>query len=47
MADYTTVSIPKSLMVAVDKYIDDHPELGIRNRSEAVLMAVRKLVFEK
>jgi len=46
-ARYVNVSIPDKLAKAIDKYIEDHPELDLRSRAQTVNFALRKLFTEK
>ena len=44
MVSYTTVKIPDTLLDTVEKVIRDNPELGYRNRSEFIVVAIREKV---
>ena len=43
--EYVTVSLPKPLVDSLEEYITNHPELGIRSRTEAVVIALRRMLF--
>lgn len=42
-AEYKHISIPKKLVDAIDKYIEEHPELDLRSRAQVVNFALRFL----
>ena len=42
-AIYVNISVPKGLADAIDKYIEDHPELDLRSRAQVVNFSLRKL----
>lgn len=44
MVSYTTVKIPDTLLDTVEKVIRGNPELGYRNRSEFIVVAIREKV---
>ena len=46
-ARYVNVSIPDKLAKAIDKYIEEHPEMDFRSRAQVVNFCVRKLVGGK
>jgi len=46
-AKYTNVSIPEGLADAVDKYMEDNPDLDLRSRAQVVNFALRKLFTTK
>ena len=41
--EYVNVSIPKKAGLAINKFIEDYPELDLRSRAEVVMFAIRKL----
>ncbi len=43
---YNNISIPDKLTKAIDKYIEDHPELDLRSRAQTVNFALRFLFVE-
>jgi metal-responsive CopG/Arc/MetJ family transcriptional regulator len=42
--EWVSVKIPKSLAVEYDKWIEEHAELGLKSRSDAVCLAIRELI---
>ena len=42
-AKYKHISLPDKLIEAIDKYIEDHPELDLRSRAQVVNFALRML----
>ncbi len=42
-AKYKHISIPDKLVDAIDKYIEDHPDLDFRSRAAVVNFSLRKL----
>lgn len=43
---YVNVSIPDKLGKAIDKYIQEHPNLDLRSRAQVVNFALRFLFVE-
>jgi len=46
MADYFRPSFQKQTKQEFQKFIDNHPELPIRNAKELMLFATRKMIYE-
>lgn len=46
-AKYKHISVPDKIVDAIDKYIEDHPELDLRSRAQVVNFALRKLFVGK
>lgn len=44
---WSTVSVPTSLLKYVEKYIEDHPELGISGVPEFVRICIREYLRVK
>jgi metal-responsive CopG/Arc/MetJ family transcriptional regulator len=42
--EWVSVKIPKSLAAEYDKWIEEHPELGLKSRSDAVCLAIREMI---
>ncbi len=42
--EYTHIGVPTDLIVAVERAIDAHPQLGYRSRSEFIIEAIREKV---
>ncbi len=43
---YVNISVPDKLADAIDKYIEEHPDLDLRSRAQVVNFALR-LLFVK
>ena len=42
-----TIQIPNELAYAVDNFIDEHPELGLRSRTDAIIYILRTRVHRE
>jgi len=42
--EWVTVKIPRPLAEKLDAWIEEHAELGLKSRSDAVCLAIRELI---
>jgi metal-responsive CopG/Arc/MetJ family transcriptional regulator len=42
--EWVTVKLPRALADEFDKWVEEHAELGLKSRSDAVSFAVRELL---
>jgi metal-responsive CopG/Arc/MetJ family transcriptional regulator len=42
--EWVTVKIPRSLALKLDGWVEEHAELGLKSRSDAVCLAIRELI---
>jgi metal-responsive CopG/Arc/MetJ family transcriptional regulator len=42
--EWVTVKLPKALADEFDKWVEEHAELGLKSRSDAVSFAIRELL---
>ncbi len=42
--EWVSVKIPRPLAEELEKWIEEHEELGVKSRSDAVCLAIRELL---